>query len=129
MKTALILEIKKQLDKAGIVINDLSSTLDKLYIDPYTHYDMNGYVDVIGGEYRLRICERGGTIFDKKTVKVKTAAYFILREIVNRVVMKSAQPFSDEGKQLEAEYFAKMDDDYARWHSEGINDFNIGKIL
>lgn len=129
MKNALISEIRKQLDKADIVINDLAEALDKLYIDPYTKYDMNGFVEVVGGEYRLRICERGVLVFDERTVKVKTAAYFILTEIVAKAVMKTVPPFTEEGKQLKAAYFAKMDNEYARWHSEGIDEYKIGKIL
>lgn len=129
MKTALILEIKKQLDNAGIVINDLPSTLDKLYIDPYTHYDMNGYVVVGYSEYRLQMRERGQVVFDERTAKVKPAAYFILTDMVRRVAMKSEAGLSEEQKRLRSEFFAKMDEEYARWYSEGINDLNISKIL
>lgn len=124
MKTALVLEIKKQLDRAGIVINDFLGTLDKLYIDPYTHYDMYPYVDIGYSAYNLRMCERGNVIYNERTTKVKAAAYFLLLDIVAKAAMKSSDP-----KEYEAAHFAKMDEEYARWHSKGINDFNIRNIL
>lgn len=134
-KMDLMLEIKKQLDKAELRINNLGQVFTSYYIDPWSKTDMSAYVEVGNYAYYLRVNERGQIIIEHRVIDVKKAAYWILEQLVYRTEIQRL-PKGEQGK-LEAMtiakencklHFRKMDKEYRDWYEQKIDIFNFEKI-
>ena len=134
-KMDLMLEIKKQLDKAELRINNLGQVFTSYYINPWSKSDMNAYVEVGNYAYYLRVNERGQVIIEHRVTDVKKAAYWILKQLVYRTEVQRLS--KEEQCKLEAMtiakekcklHFGKMDKEYQDWYEQNIDYFNFEKI-
>ena len=134
-KMDLMIEIKKQLDKAELRINKLGQVFTSYYINPWSKSDMNAYVEVGNYAYYLRVNERGQVIIEHRVTDVKKAAYWILKQLVYRTEIQRLS--KEEQCKLEAMsiaeekcklHFSKMDKEYQDWYKQNIDIFNFEKI-
>ena len=135
-KMDLMLEIKKQLDKAELRINNLEQIFTSYYINPWSKNDMSAYVDVGNYAYYLRVNERGQIIIEYQVTDVKMAAYWILNQLVYSAEMQQILQEEEQNemtirnrvKENCKNRFGKMDKVYQDWYEQKIDIFNFGKV-
>lgn len=135
-KMELMLEVKKQLQLAGLRVRNLGMLFTSYYIDPYSKLDMKGYVSVGSNSYYLRVNERGHIIIEYRVTDKKMAAYWILKELLYSIEYellsedKKHSIYIDEAISDKCrKHFEKMERDYKDWFNQEIDIFNFDKIL
>ena len=135
-KLKLMLEVKKQLEKAGIRIKNLGQLFSSYYINPYSKQDMDSYVDIENFFYYLRVNERGKVIYEYKVRDVQMAAYWILKHLVYTVEYQQQSKEMKYGLELRKNieekcevHFRNMEPVYWKWYQQKIEFYNFCKIV
>lgn len=133
MIQALLQEVKEQLSK--ISIYDIEDLIRKRYINLGTSYDMEPFVDVVGGYYHIKVCERRTVVYDYKTSDKKLAAYIILEDYTYRCQYDSLEDrFKYSGneevliREIQGSYFKMFDTIYTQYFEKGISIMNLDNV-
>jgi hypothetical protein len=135
-KMELMLEVKKQLQLAGLRVRNLGSLFTSYYIDPFSKLDMRGYVFVGSTNYYLRVNERGNVIIEYCVTDKRKAAYWILTELLYTMeynLLSEEEKYQVHTDKMIIEkcrvHFSKMESMYKEWFESEIGIFNFREIL
>lgn len=133
MIQALLKEVNKQLIK--ISIDGVDEFIRKRYINLGTSYDMEPFVDVLGGYYHIKVCERSVVVYDYKTSDKRLAAYIILEDYTYRREYASLEDrFKYSGnaevliREVQCNYFKMFDKIYTQYFEKGISIMNLDNV-
>lgn len=117
-------EIKLQLNKADLEVEDLVPLLRRTYINPSQPHDKRGYVEIVKDTFLLKLQEHGKVSIKYEVSDPKEAAYWILSQLLPSIEEKKLANEQNEKKRekkkdkaLESD-FKKMDDCYHQWYIE-----------
>lgn len=135
-KMDLMLEVKKQLQRAELRIRNLGSLFTSYYIEPYSKSDMRGYVSVGGTSYYLRVNERGKIIIEYRITDKRKASYWILKGLLYSMeydLLPKEEKYQLHTDEIIKEkcrvHFSKMELMYKEWYENNIDIINFEEIL